>query len=231
MMDELLQRHVRANEAAERRFTGLLKECFPNGGARIQSLKKRQHMYDPGDPADHIYLLQSGRVKVFNCAENGKEVILAFHGPGDLFGAVEAFDGACREAFAEALEDSIVAVMHRKDFLRSIEEHPRLALEFSHLLVRHVRTFQSRVQDLVLRNVPSRLAHLIFNLSEPNGLSDRHRPRLEPAPTHQEMADMVGCARETVSTTLGKFREQGLIRTHGRSITILNREAVSQMIA
>lgn len=232
-MKTLRQESVHPNDASECRFTGLLKECFSNGDARILTIKKRRlmHIYAPGDSPDHIYLLRSGRVKVFNCAENGKEVILAFHRPGDLFGAVEAFDGGSREAFAEAMEDSMVAAMHRKDFLCSLAEQPYLALEFSHLLVRHLRSVQSRVRDLVLRNVSSRLAHLIVNLSEPNGLPDRHRPHVDPAPTHQEMANIVGCARETVSLILGEFREQGLIRTQGRSITILNRAAVSQMIA
>jgi CRP/FNR family transcriptional regulator, cyclic AMP receptor protein len=229
-MDTLLERHVRENEAAESRFidVSIMNEWFADDIARTHAIKKRQLLYLLGDPADYVYILKAGTVKTSTCDETGKEVTLAILKPGDFFGVVEAFDGTPHTAYAEALEDSMVAVIHQNDFVRRIREHPGLAFVFTRFLLRHFRTLESRVRDLVLRDAPSRLAHLLLDLGETTRFPCRNRLRVDIKLTHQEMANVVGCARETVSTILGHFREQGVIRTHGRSITILNREAVSR---
>ncbi len=230
-MERQLQSQVRGDRAPESRFVVTVNEFFADKIARIQVIKKRQPVYLPGDPADYVYLLKTGRVKVSSFAQSGKEITLAILRPGDLFGIVEAFDGTPREAHAEALEDVVVGAIPREDFVRRIKEQPDLAMEFTRLLVFQLRKLQTRVQDLVFRGATGRLAHLLLDLSGATGSGGRSVLRIDARLTHQEMANVVGCARETVSTIMGQFREQGLIRINGQSITILNVDAVSRMVA
>lgn len=230
-MERQLQSHVRGDRAPESRFVVTMNEWFAGNIARIQVIKKRQPVYLLGDPADYVYLLKTGRVKLASFAQSGKEVTLAILRPGDLFGMVEAFDGTPREAQAEALDEVVVGAIPREDFVRRIKEQPDLAMEFTRLLVFHLRKFQIRVQDLVFRGATGRLARLLLDLSGATCSGVRSGLRIEARLTHQEMANVVGCARETVSLILGQFRDRGLIRMHAGSITILNPDAVSQMVA
>ncbi len=199
--------------------------------ARTQAVKKRRPIYLPGDPGEAVYLIKTGRIKISNCAQTGKEVTFAILQPGDLFGEVEALDGSRRETFAEALDDAVLGVISRQDFLRHLHEHPALALALTLRMGARLRQLQSRVEDLVFRDVPTRLAYLLHDLGETTGVPDGPGRPICAKMTHQEMANLIGCSRETVSAVLGQFREQGLIRLGRRSITILNRDHFSRRVA
>jgi len=93
-----------------------------------------------------------------------------------------------------------------------------------------LKKIQSRVEDLVFRDVPSRLAHLLSELSKTEGVADKQGIRLTVKLTHQEMANLIGCSRETVSTTMGQFRDDGLIQMDGRTITIVNEKGLSKLL-
>lgn len=199
--------------------------------ARLKRVKKRQFLYLPGDPSEAVFLVHAGRIKISSSTRLGREVTLSILQPGELFGEVEALDGTPRETAAEALEDATLGVIPREDFARHLRTHPDLALELSKLIGARLRALQSRVQDLVFRDVPERLAHLLLELA-PGDAGSAPSPGRLPGPlTHQEMANLVGCARETVTTILGHFREQGLIRMEGRSILLRNRDGLARLVA
>jgi CRP-like cAMP-binding protein len=104
-------------------------------------------------------------------------------------------------------------------------------MEFTRLLVFQLRKLQIRVQDLVFRGAAARLAHLLLDLGGATGSGGRSSIRIDAKLTHQEMANVVGCARETVSTILGQLRDQGLIKIDGRSIIVLNQCSLSRLVA
>ena len=197
---------------------------------RMQEIKKRQPLYLPGDPSTNVYLLKKGRVKLANTGVSGKEVTFEILEPGEIFGELEVLEGLPREMTAEALDDAMICVIHREDFDRYLAAHPNVTVKLTKLIGLRLRKIQARVEDLVFRDVPARLAHLLLELSRTDGVADTRGIRLKAKLTHQEMANLIGCSRETVSTIMGQFRDQGFLHLDGRSITILNQAELSKLL-
>jgi CRP/FNR family transcriptional regulator, cyclic AMP receptor protein len=198
---------------------------------RMQEVKKRQPIYLPGDPSTTVYLLKKGRVKIASTDASGKEVTFEILEPGEIFGELEALEDSPRETQAEALDDALICAIRREDFNHYLRRHSDLTVKLTKLIGLRLRKIQSRVEDLVFRDVPARLAHVLLELSKTDGRPDAGGVRIGAKLTHQELANLVGCTRETISNTLGRFREHGLIRIDGRSITILNLYRLSRMIS
>jgi CRP-like cAMP-binding protein len=198
---------------------------------RMQEIKKKQPIYLPGDPANTVYLLKKGRVKIASSASSGKEVTFEILEAGEIFGELEVLEDSPRETHAEALDDALICAIRREDFDRYLSEHPDLSVKLTKLIGLRLRKIQTRVEDLVFRDAPARLAHLLLELSKTDGAPEGAGLRLHAKLTHQEMANLIGCSRETVSTILGQFREQGLIRIDGRSIIVLNPHSLSRLLS
>ncbi|HBR51748.1 MAG TPA: hypothetical protein DEA71_16890 [Nitrospira sp.] len=196
---------------------------------RMEEVKKRQPLYLPGDPSSNVYLLKKGRVKIANSASSGKEVTFEILEPGEVFGELEALEDSPRSTSAETLDDTLICVIPRKDFDQYLAMHPNVTVKLTKLIGLRLKKIQSRVEDLVFRDVPARLAHLLLELSKTDGVTDKQGIRLKAKLTHQEMANLIGCSRETVSTIIGQFRDQGLIQMDGRTITLLKPEALSHL--
>lgn len=197
---------------------------------RMQEVKKRQPIYLPGDPSNTVYLLKKGRVKISSTAPSGKEVTFDILEAGEIFGELEMLQDSPREALAEALDDALICAIRREDFDRYLRQHPDLTLKLTKLIGLRLRKIHNRVEDLVFRAVPARLAHLLLELKKTDGVPEGPGTRLRVKLTHQEMANLIGCSRETVSATLGQFRERGLIQVDGRSITILDSYGLHRLV-
>ena len=197
---------------------------------RMEEVKKRQPLYLPGDPSRCVYLLKRGRVKIANTAPSGKEVTFEILEPGEIFGELDVLEDAPRSTSAEALDDALICVIPRKDFDQYLAMHPNVTLKLTKLIGLRLKKIQSRVEDLVFRDVPARLAHLLSELSKTEGIADKQGIRLKAKLTHQEMANLIACSRETVSTTMGQFRDDGLIQMDGRTITIVNEKGLSKLL-
>ncbi len=198
---------------------------------RMEQVKKRQPLYLPGDPSSNVYLLKKGRVKIANTAPSGKEVTFDILEPGEVFGELEVLEDAPRSTSAEALDDALICVIPRKDFDQYLAMHPNVTVKLTKLIGLRLKKIQSRVEDLVFRDVPARLAHLLSELSKTDGVAEKQGVRLKVKLTHQEMANLIGCSRETVSATMGLFRDQGLIQMDGRIITILKPDGLSHLVS
>ena len=198
---------------------------------RMEEVKKRQPLYLPGDPSSNVYLLKRGRVKIANTAPNGKEVTFDILEPGEVFGELDVLEDAPRSTSAETLDDAVICVIPRKDFDQYLAMHPTVMFKLTKLIGLRLKKIQSRVEDLVFRDVPARLAHLLSELGETEGAADTQGIRLKVRLTHQEMANLIGCSRETVSTTMGQFRDDGLIQMDGRTITILKPDGLSRLLS
>lgn len=197
---------------------------------KMQEIKKRQPIYLPGDPSNTIFLLKKGRVKIASSSATGKEVTFEILGPGEIFGELDALEGSPHEMAAEALDDVVICAIRREDFDRYLQKHPELNVRLTKLIGFKFRRLESRIEDLVCRDTPARLAHLLLDLSKTASSSQGPGIRLLAKLTHHEMANLIGCARETVSTIIGQFRDEGLIKIDGRSITIVNLYALHQRL-
>jgi len=196
----------------------------------MEEVKKRQPLYLPGDPSSNVYLLKKGRVKIANTAPSGKEVTFEILEPGEVFGELEVLENTPRSTSAEALDDTLICAIPRKEFDQYLAMHPNVTVKLTKLIGLRLRKILSRVEDLVFRDVPARLAHLLLGLSKTDGVADKQGIRLRAKLTHQEMANLIGCSRETVSTIIGQFRDQRFLQIDGRTIIILNEKELTQLL-
>ncbi len=179
----------------------------------------------PGSPSDLIFVIKEGRVKVSTYSPEGREQILAILEAGDLFGE-QALVGEPELAHMEALEDTIVCGVHREDLERVMHAHPETALRIIRALAERLRQAEEEIEDLVFRNVPGRLASALLRLGEVYGVRDLESGpiRLTLRLTHQDLASMIGATRETVTTILARFRDEGLTDLEQRHIVIRHPE-------
>jgi CRP/FNR family transcriptional regulator, cyclic AMP receptor protein len=196
---------------------------------QIAEIRRRQVIYLPGDPGRTVYFVNGGRVKISKVTRDGKELTLAYRGPGELFGEIALVEGGPREEMAEAMENALLTEMERGDFERLIQTQPLLGLRLARLLTQRRRDIENKIENLVFKDVNSKLAELLIRLAAEFGVDDARGTLVALKITHQEMANLIGSTRETVSLTLSQFKRKGLIRTDGRKVIIADREGLKAL--
>ncbi len=178
------------------------------------------------DPSGVIYFVVSGAVKSFKTSIEGKEQILCLLRAGESFNDVPVLDGGANLASAVAITPVLLYGMTRTDLEELLRESPAVAMNVIKVLSKKVRHFVSMVEDLSFRDVTSRVAKLLLEYAADHGAPEEpHRPRL----TQQEMAAMVGTAREVVGRSLKALEDEGAIRMDRHRIVVTNRKALQQM--
>lgn len=174
-----------------------------------------------GDPADAMYIVVAGRVKIYRLSASGREQVMNVIGRGGHFNTVAMFDGGPCPANAEAMTDLSLLRVPREELLRLVDEHPALARALLREFTGRLRHLVNLVDTLALHTVQGRLAGLLLDQAEA-------AERGEPAPplTQAEMAARLGTVREMVSRTLKSFETLGLIRLERGTIVILSREGL-----
>ena len=201
-----------------------------NKMTRMEAFKKKQPIYLPGDPGDYVYLLKSGRVKISKIGDDGKELTLAVLEPGEIFGEVEVLEETTRDSVAEVMDDADICLIKREDFERFLKSQPQCSFKLTKLIGFRLKQIENRIEDIVFRDAPARLAHLLINLSDSFGRDVPEGRALKTKVTHQELANLIGTTRETVSLTLGQFRQTGLIAMEKRQITILDQKGLTELV-
>ena len=176
-----------------------------------------------GDPADTLYFVLSGVVKVFKTSADGKEQILRIIRPGDSFNDVPVLSGGVNLASAAAMSVAILNGIKKKDLETVSKEHPQVALNIIKVLSQRVQEMIELVEDLSFRNVSGRVAKILLEHIG-NGNGDRHRL------TQQEMAAMIGTAREMIGRSFRTLEDEGAIRIERNRIVITN-QAILKKIA
>lgn len=181
------------------------------------------------DPGDSLYIIQRGRIKQLIYGDNGRQMTLAVLGPGEFFGEISAFDGMERGVTVEAQEDTTVLVLARDELYEHLDRFPATAVTFLQEMSRRMRRQNEIIANLALRDVSVRLARTLVKLARQEGLEADGLPVIRKRPTQQELANMVGSCRETVSRTLSGFTRKGLVRSKGR--TLMLSEDILQLAA
>ena len=180
------------------------------------------------DQANAVYFVVSGVVKVFKTSVEGKEQILCIVKAGESFNDIAVFDGGPNPASAIAMTPAVLYGITKTDMETILRKHPNLATNVIKILSKKVRHFVSLVEDLSFRNVTDRLAKLLLEYASDHGKMVEEtgsRPRL----TQQEMAAMVGTAREVVGRSLKALEEEGAIRMDRHRIVIVNKKLLQKM--
>lgn len=210
----------------------ILAELGPEVVARLaervelREVRRREVVYLPGDPGSSIFFVNGGRIKISKVTRDGKALTLNYCGPSELFGENCLVDGTPREEMAEAMENSMTTEIERSDYERLLQQHASLGLHMTKLLAKRRRDLENKLETLVFRDVTSKLAELLLKLADEYGVDDSRGTLVALKITHQELANLIGSTRETVSLTLSQFKKKNLICTEGRKVIIADSESL-----
>jgi CRP-like cAMP-binding protein len=184
----------------------------------------------PDDPPDTIYLIKKGRVKLSRYSASGREHVLALLEPGEIYG--ERALGGATAVHCEAFEDTLICVLSLRDFEELLRAKPDLALRVIRALAQRLRRAEEEIENFAFRDVPGRLSVLLVRLAEAGAEpgSSAHERRLVLRLTHQDLANMIGATRETVTNVLNRFRDMGLISIQRREIVIKGLQRLRQAV-
>ena len=198
-------------EVQRRQFVGL---------ARMLELKRGSAIYLPGDPSDQMFLLKAGVIRIARAGPGEEERILTLLYPGDIFGELAVVDDSPRDHLAVVHEDAVICAMSRDTLLRMIRTAPELGFQITKLMGQRVQRFQSRIEELLCKSAPARLAHAMAELAERHGIRDADGVRVPLRLSQTDLGRLVGLRRETVNTILQDWRAQGLVEADRRAIRI-----------
>jgi CRP-like cAMP-binding protein len=170
------------------------------------------------EPGRALYILVKGRARVVLFGENGREMTLSTLSPGDFFGEMALLDSKPHSANVLASEDVVLLVLGREAFLEHLHVHPRSALTLLEQMSLRLRRANETISNLALHDVSSRLIRTLLLLAEESGEDRDGGILIRRRPTQQELANMVGTCRETVSRTLSAMARKGLVVSRGRSL-------------
>ncbi len=169
-----------------------------------RSFRPRQQLFLAGDPPERVYLVLKGRVKVYQVAENGKEIILDIVGKGGVVGDMAVVEDGERTACAQALDDAVAVTISWEDFSYFVQQSPRLGFAMAELMARRVVRMQRTILNLVSKPVSARLADMLQQRREEDGV-------VRLGLTHAELAQTIGTSRESVTALLSRFVALGAI--------------------
>jgi len=181
-----------------------------------RSFMPNEFIFWDGDAPDWFYIIAEGKVKVLKHSSLGKEFIIAFFGPGEIFGEVAVFENKPYPASAQAVVETKVVGVKRDEFLSFLANRPQVALRIINVLGGRLRDAQGRLRDLAGERVEQRLASVLLMLSAKRGLTLPF--------TRQEIADMAGTTTETAIRVMSHLKDREIIRSVRGKVIILNEE-------
>ena len=169
--------------------------------------------YSPNQYGDVIFILKKGKVQIYRMSSEGRKLVIETLGPGTVFGEMSLVGTGLYDAFAEAMEDSLICVMNRRDVEKLILSKPKIGIRLLEAMGQRLRESEERLEQTLFHEVPNQLAALLLRLRSENG-SDTI------ATTHEELADHLGVYRETVTTALNRLKKQGLVSISRKRVQI-----------
>ena len=169
-----------------------------------------------------FFLISKGTVKITRMSDDGREVILAILGEGDFFGEMALLDGEGRSANVVALEDAEVLTLQRSDFLDILERFPKIAIHLLKELTTRIRHSDQQIESLSLSGAEQRIALVLIRLAEEMGQIKEGTVTIEHIPYQQDIANMAGTSRETVSRVYKMLEDKNQIMREGKILKIID---------
>ncbi len=186
-----------------------------------RQFRPRQVLFQAGDPAERVYLLLKGRVKIYQVAENGKEIILDVVGKGGVVGDMAIVEDGERTACAQAIEDTVAVSISWEDFSHLVQQSPKLGFAMMELMARRLAGMQRTFMNIVSKPVSARLADILLNRQEDG--------TIHLGLTHQELAQTIGTSRETVTALLSRFVTLGAITPVADGYAVLDEDLLDDI--
>jgi CRP/FNR family transcriptional regulator, cyclic AMP receptor protein len=172
-----------------------------------------------------LFVIISGKVKVVRMDEDGREVILSMFGPGEFFGEMSLLDGLARSASVVATVKSELFMIHRRDFLELLNEFPTVTISLLAELAMRLRKADMQIKSLSLKDAEGRVANVMLILADDVGVFRKGKVEIDDLPLQQDIANMAGTSRETVSRMIHLFIEGGEVQMKGNKLIINDYEA------
>jgi CRP/FNR family transcriptional regulator len=186
-----------------------LQAIWPN--VVFREFKKGQTILREQNTNKFMYIIIQGKVKISQTSEDGRERILSLHNTGEFFGEIALIDGATTPATVSALESSMVAIISRNDFYALLHTQAKVLDNLLHLLCGRLRESWKKIRMLTFHNASDRIKMLLMLLAETQGEKTDCGTVLNIKLIHQDIADMTGLTRETVTRVLDRFTKSGEI--------------------
>jgi CRP/FNR family transcriptional regulator, cyclic AMP receptor protein len=192
--------------------------------AKHTTLKRGSAIFSKGDPGNSLVAVIRGTVKISISSAEGRSAILNLIGAGEIFGEVALLDGLARTADATANTDCEIFVIDRREFLPFVRSQPALAMKFIELLCARLRWTSDQVEQVILQDLPGRLASALIRLTEKHKLAPGGRRTI--AVTQQEISEMVGMTRESINKQLRAWAARNWVRLEHGAIVVLDTESL-----
>ncbi|MCX7797293.1 MAG: Crp/Fnr family transcriptional regulator [Melioribacter sp.] len=176
-----------------------------------------------------LFVIISGKVKVSRTSSDNKEVILTILTESDFFGEMAILDGQTRSATVTALEDTELFIIQRNDFLNLLKNHPEISIVLLQELTKRLRAADVKIKALSLKDAEGKVATVLLQLADDIGKIKQGKVELDNLPNQQDLANMAGTSRETISRTLHAFAKKGLIEIDGSKIRIIDYEKFKEL--
>ncbi len=185
--------------------------------------RKGRIIFMEGEPGEAVFFVKSGRVKVTKQTSDGREHILHFINPGEVFAEVVMFDGGTYPATAEVVEDSTLGMIRNVDMERIINNNPGIALALLKIMSRRLRISQQQLIELALLDTTRRAASMLLFLAGEQGIKTDKGIEIDISLTNQDLANLIGTSRETANRILNDFKRQKAIVINKGRVTILDK--------
>ena len=190
---------------------------------RLQTYPVGTILFTPEDTCEHLYLLRQGGIELYRLTLRGKRLVTRRILPGSMFGIMGLLGQTLQGSFAETTEDSSVYVIRREDVVALLGRRPELVLHILEAVGNRLRILEERLIETLYSPTSIRLAHfLLTNVDPLSGVLTNV--------THEEIGDIIGTVRQTVTEALSRMRKQGLILTGLKWIRIIDRQGLEEIV-
>jgi CRP-like cAMP-binding protein len=193
------------------------------GHTTMVTARRGQHVYTPGETSEALFLLKTGRVRIYRLTADGKKLVLSTLEPHTFFGDMPLAGQRMYGTFAEAVDDCAICVLGRADLEHLIQTRPQVAIRLLEVVSTRLVEAESVIEDFAFKGIPARLATLLLRLAAAGASQELTEY------THQDLADMVGTYRETATQTLDDFKRRGLLELGRKRIQILDPDGLARI--
>ena len=194
-------------------------------------LQENEILFGPEEVGEKLFIVKEGRIRLYKTGAGGNEITIGFLDQGKLFGEMSLTAQRTREVYAQATEPSLLISLTREALENLVLEKPRVGLRIIERLSERVRALENRLEDVTLKEMPARLASLIVQLVESEGVKTKEGYKIPTRYGHEELAKMLMANRVTVTRAFRRLRESKVVEMRQRLIHVRDLEALGRVAA
>jgi len=172
-----------------------------------------------------MFIILDGRVKISRISDDGREVILSIMSEGDFFGEMSLLDGQTRSANVTAIDPAELFMIRREEFLQLLHDYPQIAINLLKELAQRIRKGDEHIKSLSLQDAKGRVANTLLRIAEDYGIFRKGQVEISELPLQQDLANMAGTSRETISRVIKSLMKEGHLRKENGKIVIVDYES------